>query len=115
VAADLGGQPVVLREREGGHAAEHLFGVGRRRDRHGAAEVLEDRQLQVRGLAEEGEQVGRELCQVDLRGRFYLGPGAKTRNLCALALARKPIDHVPSLGVERTAGRAPTRVHSANG
>jgi hypothetical protein len=113
VATDLGGESVVLREREGGDPAQGLLGLGRRRERERAAQVLEDGQLQVRRLAEKGEEVGRELGEVDLHGRFGLGAGTQSRHLGALALARKPIDHEPSLEACDRAGRAASALSQA--
>jgi len=87
VAGDLGGEPVVLGEREGGDPAQGLLRLGGRRVRQGPPEVLEDRQLQVRGLAEEGEQVGSELREIHLRRRFRLRARAESWHLDTLARA----------------------------
>ena len=66
-SAQLGDERVVLAQRDPGGGAQALLRGQRRRRRDGLREALEELELDVGGLPEEGHRLGHELGEVDLR------------------------------------------------
>src|SRR5699024_3746369 len=90
-------QGAVLVQGGAGGARERLLLGELRGGADEAGQCLEVPQLQVRGLPEEGVELGGELGEIDARGVAVIAPGAERERAQRLLALPEPSDHALSL------------------
>ena len=96
-SAELGDERVVLAQGDPGRGAQSLLRGQRGRGRDGLREALEELELDVGRLAEEGHRFGHQLGEVDLRELGRRDSGTQARRLGAGTPPIRPEHHGHSL------------------